>query len=189
LIFFVKNNAGKTLLLIVFSIYLQLVFGQNVEKESFFTPKRTMIASAIIPGSGQIINKQWWKTPIVYAGLGACFYYFSYSRNKYISFRDAYIFRTDNDPSTIDIYDPLGGSYKYRYPEASQLKYYRDSYRRDLEFSLILTTGVYLLNIIDAYVGAHLKNFDIDDNFAINAFPLLNSKGNLTTYFTATFKF
>lgn len=186
-----KNKAVKVLILIAVSISCQISFAQsNSDKnEPFFTPKRTMFASAILPGSGQIINHQWWKVPVFYAGLTACFYYFNYSRKEYISFRDAYIIRTDDNPLTIDKYDPSGGSYKYRYAEASQLKYYRDSYRRDMEFSIILTTGVYLLNVIDAYVGAHLKNFDLNENLTFSFAPVLSSDGTYFSLFSTTFKF
>lgn len=163
------------------------IWAQENNQKTFFNPKRTMLASAILPGTGQIINNQWWKTPVIFTALAGCYYYFNFSRLKYLDFRDAYILRTDENPLTIDKYDPDYGNAEYRYANASQLKYFRDAYRRDMEFSVILTTGVYVLNIIDAYVGAHLKSFNLNDDLSLSVYPSLTHRTQgflLTACFT-----
>jgi len=85
-----------------------------------------------------------------------------------MDFKQAFIYRTDNDPSTIDVYDPLYGTSQVRYSSENQLKYLRDLYRRNTEISVIITAGIYALNILDAYVSAHLRSFDISDDLSFS---------------------
>lgn len=133
-----------------------------------------MIGSAILPGTGQIINRQWWKVPFIYAGLGTSAYFAQYTYQNYVEFRDAYVIRTDKNPNTIDKYDPLNGTAKDRYSEL-QLKSIRDYNRKNLEISLLAFTGVYVLNVIDAYVGAHLRSFEKMKDISFNFAPIETS--------------
>ena len=125
-----------------------------------------MFKSLILPGLGQAANGQYWKMPILYAGFALCGYSIYFANYHYQDFKQAYIYRTDGDTSTIDKYDPFRGSDPVSYTK-EQLKSARDYYRRNLELSIIITAGVYLLNVIDAYVSAHLLNFDITDDLSI----------------------
>jgi hypothetical protein len=134
-------------------------------------PRRSMVESILIPGWGQVSNKQYWKVPILYAGFAVCVYSIDFANKHYQDFKKAYILRTDRDSTTIDKYDPLNGSSSVKYTE-SQLKSARDYYRRNLEISVIITAGVYLLNIADAYVSANLLNFDINDDLSLRINPL-----------------
>jgi hypothetical protein len=139
----------------------------TVEKEKKqITPKSCMLRSAIIPGFGQFTNKQSWKIPIIYGGFAGSIYALNYASTHYQDFRDAYILRTDGDSTTIDEYDPnvISDSPKY---VVDQLKSARDYYRRNIEISVLVITGIYLLNIVDAYVGAHLRDFNVSDDFNV----------------------
>ena len=77
--------------------------------------------------------------------------------------------RTDGNPQTIDIHDPLSSSNSEKYNEA-QLKIIRDFYHRNLEVTILATAGVYVLNLLDAYISAHLLDFDISDDKSIGKF-------------------
>jgi len=126
-----------------------------------------MLRSAAIPGWGQLTNKQYWKIPVVYAGLGTCMYFISYNKTWYQDFKEAFVLRTDDNPATIDQFDPDNGTSLYRYAMSSQLQSLRDTYRRNLELSVIALSGVYLLNLLDAYVSAHLCNFDMSEDLSL----------------------
>lgn len=128
--------------------------------------KLASIMSACVPGLGQIYNKKYWKVPVLYAGLGTLGYFVVTNRNYYIDFKKAYQYRTDNDPLTTDKYANTSAT-------PDQLKSFRDYYRHNLELSIILTAGLYIINIVDASVDAHLFNFDISDNLALNATPFI----------------
>jgi hypothetical protein len=45
-------------------------------------------------------------------------------------------------------------------PEES-LRYYRDQFRRDIDYSVLFFLLLWGLNVVDASVDAHLKTFDV----------------------------
>jgi len=137
-----------------------------VKKHRYINPRASMYKSLILPGLGQAANRQYWKIPVLYAGFAVCIYSIDFANNHYQDFKQAYIWRMDGDTNTIDKYDPFRGTSSLKY-SAEQLKSARDYYRRNLELSVIITAGVYLLNVIDAYVSAHLLNFDVSDDLSI----------------------
>ena len=119
-------------------------------------PARAAFYSAVLPGLGQAYNKRYWKIPIVYAALGTGIYFYIDNTNELNRFRDAFKRRlagfTDDefigrvtDEGLIDAQDTL---------------------RRRKELSLLVTVGLYALNIIDANVDAHLLQFNVDDKLS-----------------------
>jgi hypothetical protein len=140
---------------------------QYTKKDSIHSPKKAALYSALLPGLGQGYNRKYWKIPIVYAGLGGSAYMFISNRKHYIDYRDAIEMRLDNDPTTIDPYIDLY--------TIDQLTYYKDYYRRNLEISVIAFVGVYLINILDAVVDAHLYGFSIDTDLSMIQFNNTNT--------------
>ncbi|GAL85108.1 hypothetical protein MYP_2336 [Sporocytophaga myxococcoides] len=137
-----------------------------------YRPGRAALLSTVLPGAGQFYNRRYWKPPIIYAGAAALAYWIRFNSLEYTRFHNAYSsrvgFRISNDPS---VKQP--GEFK-DYSD-NELKLTRDSYRRDLEFSIIISTAVYALNIVDAYVDAHLRQFDINEDISLSVHPLLYS--------------
>lgn len=88
-----------------------------------------------------------------------------YNRKYYVDYRDAIEMRLDDDPNTIDPYID-----KY---SLEQLSYYKDFYQRNIEISAIVFVCVYLLNILDAIVDAHLFDFSI--NTKLSYLPVYNN--------------
>ncbi len=139
-----------------------------VALDTFYTKhraNRAALYSAILPGAGQIFNKKYWKPPILYAGFIAIGYSIEFNNRNYQTFRKAYRYRIDPDSTTID---PYVGIY-----DATALQVRRDYYRRTRDLMWIIASGVYILNIIDAYVDAQLSDFDISDNLSMNAQPVI----------------
>lgn len=119
-------------------------------------PARAAFYSAILPGLGQAYNKRYWKIPIVYAALGAGVYFYIDNNNEYNRFRDAYKRRiagfTDDEFFGRVSDDGLINAQK--------------TFRRGQELALLVTVGLYALNIIDANVDAHLLQFNVDDKLS-----------------------
>ncbi len=133
-------------------------------KVKLHSPKKATIMSAVVPGLGQIYNKKYWKTPVIYGGFAVLGYFIYTNNDKYQTFRKAYNYRIDGDISTIDDYS--------NYTEANLLEI-KNYYRRNLEVTYIITGFLYIFNIIDACVDAHLFYFDISDDLSLKIEPCI----------------
>ena len=129
------------------------------------SPRKAAIYSAVLPGLGQAYNKKYWKIPVIYAATGGLVYGVIFWQQTYIDYRTAYRIRMDNDPATTDKY--LG-----QLNDASLLSYTQVSHRyRDL--TIFGTALLYLLNVVDASVDAHLFTFDVSDDLSLKVQPAL----------------
>ena len=128
-------------------------------------PKRAGLYSAILPGLGQIYNKQYWKTGLVAVAAGTVTYFIIDNRKNYQKYQEAYISRIDNNPATTDTY------YQYSINDIDIL---RRGFRKYYEYSIISGTVCYLVNIIDAFTSSHLKTFDMSKNISMKATPFYN---------------
>ncbi|MCG8323584.1 MAG: DUF5683 domain-containing protein [Cytophagales bacterium] len=126
-------------------------------------PNKVALYSAILPGLGQIYNKKAWKLPIIYGG-GMTLVFSSINYNtQYLFFREALFLEVDGDPNTIN-----GTGLN-----ESQIRRRVDFFRRNRDFFIILTGALYLLNILDAHVDAHLREFDVNDQLAFSIKPAM----------------
>ncbi|HSC52700.1 MAG TPA: DUF5683 domain-containing protein [Phnomibacter sp.] len=125
--------------------------------------------SAIIPGWGQITNKQGWKVPLVYAGIGIPGYLFFYNKEQYQMCKEAYILRTDDDPTNDnDIPEELIPL------STNSIKFYRDEFRKNMDYSVLFFLVAWGLNVVDATVFANLRDFDVSDNISMRITPQVN---------------
>jgi len=126
------------------------------------SPTLASVMSAVLPGAGQVYNKKYWKVPIIY-GIGGYLAYSVYYNNKqYLRFKKNYSALTDDDPNTVD-------EFNGEVP-AEQLKYAKDQHRRQRDLAFMGLSLLYVLNIVDASVDAHLYDFDISDELSIKFF-------------------
>ncbi|MFT2009867.1 DUF5683 domain-containing protein [Pontibacter sp. 13R65] len=137
-------------------------------------PAKAAFYSAILPGLGQAYNKSYWKIPILYAGLGTIGYFLIDHNNNYQEFRTALIERSNEDRTDKYINHQIFGTNN---PNGrANLKRARDQYRRWRDLNVLLAIGVWGLNIAEAHVHAHLKDFDISDDLSLRVQPgLLNT--------------
>lgn len=157
--------------LVLLLITAGFVRSQNIDDTTtvLHSPKKATIMSACLPGLGQVYNRKYWKVPVLYAGLGGVGYSIYFNNKYYQDFRKAYIARTDNLLETTDEYP--------RY-SATNLLDLRNYYRHNLELSVIILTAVYILNIVDASVDAHLYDFDISNDLSMSFQPALWNAGS-----------
>ena len=140
--------------------------------------------STFLPGLGQVYNKKYWKVPLLYAGFAGLTYALIQNQSKFVNYRDAYKYRTDGDSTTID-------KYIYYYSDASLFDLQKH-YNRLRDMSLIGIGLLYVVNILDASVDAHLFTFDVNDNLSLNIQPQLlytASNGHYRTGLTINFNF
>jgi hypothetical protein len=122
-------------------------------------PSKAAFYSAILPGLGQAYNKKYWKIPIVYAGLGISIYSYNFNQREYHKFRDEYKRRLDG---TSDPNHPIYGNL-----DNDRLISAQKFHQRNRDLSMLLTVGIYILNIVDANVDAHLIQFNVNDNLSV----------------------
>ena len=133
-------------------------------KQEYPDPKSVLRKSLIVPGWGQITNKQAWKVPIVYGLIGGLGYYSVYLTKQYHDYRAAYYNSFD---SNTDL--RFGATPDYLVGQnVSLLKSNRDFLRNRRDFIYVTVFLSYVLNAVDAYVFAHLRPFDVSDDLSMN---------------------
>lgn len=124
--------------------------------------RRVTRRSAMVPGWGQINNKQAYKVPVIYGGLGFIAYLFFDNLSTYRELRQAFIYMTDTIPGNDDLIPE-----RYRPLSPNSVKFYRDEYRRNVDYSALAFIFLWGLNVVDATVFAHLKDFDVSDDISM----------------------
>lgn len=138
-------------------------------------PSKAAFYSTMLPGLGQIYNKKYWKAPIVWGALGGSIYAYSWNNNNYQRFRTAfkrrqagfiddefYDLNDDNEPGSLPDLD------------VGDLESQQERFQESRDLMLVLTIIVYALNIVDANVTAHLKQFNVDDDLSLDFQPYLD---------------
>jgi len=143
-------------------------------------PTKVVWMSAIIPGYGQIMNRKYWKLPIVYGGFLGCAYALTWNGNKYQTYQKAYRDIIDSDPTTNSFLEILPKGYTIGSPGIGTMSTYtetlkkkQDLYRRSRDLSVLISIGFYALTIVDAYVDAQLYDFDISPDLSLRFQPIL----------------
>ena len=165
------------------------------KKKSFnpLAPSKAAFYSAMVPGLGQIYNKRYWKVPIVYGAIGGSIYAYTWNNDNYQRFRTA--FKRRQAGFTDDEFYDINGDNSPTDPpdlDAGDLENQQERFQRDRDLWLVVSIALYALNIVDANVDAHLKQFNIDDDLSIDFEPFLdlNEVTNDPTYGMAlTIKF
>lgn len=122
--------------------------------------KKATTLAMICPGAGQLYNKSYWKVPIVVGAFATMGYVIDWNARGYKRYRTAYNQVVNGQP------DEFEGRYSAEY-----LKNMKDNFRRNRDLCIILTGALYLLNVVDAHVDAHLKDYDISDDLSVRLEP------------------
>jgi len=148
--------------------------GKKVKKVNVYNPRKAAIRSAILPGWGQVYNKKYWKLPIVYGALGTSAYIFFFNLQTYkdtrFAYRAKYNFRQPGATAADTVAFNNIPDYLKPISEGS-LRSYRDSYRRDIDYSVLFFVLLWGLNVVDAAVDAHLKSFDVSPDLTLRFKP------------------
>ena len=127
-----------------------------------YNPKVATFRSAVLPGWGQAYNKKYWKIPIVYGALGTTAYIFFYNLKTYKLLKQAVILRSDNDPANDSQVDP-----EFINLSTESIRSYRNSFRQNIDYSVLFFLVFWGLNVVDATVDAHLKSFDVSNDLSL----------------------
>ncbi|WP_215238759.1 DUF5683 domain-containing protein [Dyadobacter helix] len=161
----------------------------NLNKAKKFVPvPRTATLLALIPGGGQIYNRDYWKLPIIYLGIGGGLYAFHLNSIKYNDYLSAYKSFydlnkdsptygqvlpgiTSDSTRTVRIRNLFATSSEYKQGNLDQVKRGKNYWRRNKNLSIVVAVLIYGLTIIETNVAAHLKTFDLTDDISMHVEP------------------
>lgn len=129
------------------------------------SPIRASLYSAILPGMGQVYNKKYWKVPIVWGLLGTGVGFVLNYDKQYKEFRGYYLDKLYGN----EIENPTINNMSAR-----QLATIQDDRKRTRDYAIALTALVYILNILDATVDAHLYGMDKDPDLSLQPTMIQN---------------
>lgn len=150
-----------------------------------FDPKIAWKRALLFPGGGQLYNRSYWKVPIVYAGLGGLVFWIWYNNVYYQSFNTSYITKY-NGGQVLSIKVPFGETSVERLT-ANDFLNARDASRKSRDQAVLFLLGAYGLSAVEAYVDAHLKNFDVSEDLSLHISPgMIPTSTAFSSAFTAT---
>lgn len=125
-----------------------------------FNPRKALFYSAILPGAGQVYNRKYWKVPLVWGGLAGLTYVVKFYNDAEIKYRNE-LFTTLSAGQTKSVQGHT----------TDQLRTIVDQARRQRDYFTIITGFFYILQLVDAHVDAHLKEFDINPRLKVKVEP------------------
>ena len=131
----------------------------NFRPNDYPHPGTATLYSLLVPGLGQIYNKEYWKLPIYLGAIGFAVHMYTDNKANYERFRNMYLQATNPE---ADYQGPIS---------ADQALYYRNVYRRYRDYSVLAIAALYILQVIDANVFSYMHNFEVDDNLALKVAP------------------
>ena len=119
------------------------------------SPMGAVLRSALLPGLGQLYNESYWKVPVV-VGLGVFLVRGIIVENKgFLDYSDRYSASITPDDLSGDL----------------SLKQIREVYRDNRDSYAWWFLVLYLVQVADAFVDAHLYDFDVSDSVAASILP------------------
>ncbi|MEM6800287.1 MAG: DUF5683 domain-containing protein [Bacteroidota bacterium] len=120
--------------------------------------------SLIFPGWGQAYNRSYWKIPFFYAGYGGFVWWINFNNVRYRRFGTAYLLEIDNIEGNED--EELSARF-----DPSGLRTQRNQYRSRRDNAYLLLAGWHVIQMVEAYVHAHLRGFDVSNDLSMKVVP------------------
>jgi Family of unknown function (DUF5683) len=145
----------------------------SIDQKQRKSYRRATIYSAVLPGAGQVYNKKYWKVPLVYAAIGI---------PAYLYFDNKKIYNEAQYALVVTINGSKGDSLNNVSPDflplvqsgnTNAIINVRDEARKDQDYSILFFLLFYGLNIVDATVDAHLKDFNVNSDLSFRIKPMI----------------
>ncbi len=120
---------------------------------------KATLYSLLVPGLGQIYNREYWKLPLYLGLMGYGLHCYSDFSRNFERFRSIYKEASEQ------------GSEYSGLITTEQALYYKNVYRRYRDYSLLCIAGLYLLQVMDANVFSYMHNFEVDDDISLRMGP------------------
>jgi hypothetical protein len=149
-----------------------------------YNPRKALLYAAVAPGLGQVYNKKYWKLPLVYGGFYLIGKNISDINKLYVEYKNYLFYNIENNYGDTTPNPVI----KLTTP---QLRRFVDKARRERDLWVIVMGGMYLLQMVDAHVDAHLKEFDLNPNLKVKVEPSITNDAwvGRQTGMSLTFRF
>jgi hypothetical protein len=144
-----------------------------------FNPRKAGLYSAVLPGMGQVYNKKYWKLPIIYGGFIGLGFGINFYQTEHKKFRKE-LFDLLESEEDVSSQNQL---------TEDQLRTIVNSTRRERDYFLVLTGILYLLNVVDAHIDSHLKEFDLNEKLKLSLDPMIRQQNDLQAGFSISLNF
>ncbi len=134
------------------------------------SPTVATIKSAILPGWGQYYVESYFKSALFFGAEATFIYLIIDNHSKYTSARDEYEAAKANGEDSFLI---------------SRLESTMNAHHNNRDQTAFYMLGIHVLSAIDAYVGAHLFEFDVTDEIKLGHCP--NQFGYPSLFLTIQF--
>lgn len=136
--------------------------------DSTHSPHKAVLKSLIVPGLGQIYNKQYWKLPIVYGGFALLGYSYYVAQTNYKTFLHIAQLQTVGNYNAIDDAHDV-----YRHKDATVIVF-KDFYHRNRDLTIIGTVAFWGIQAVDAYIAAKFQHsYTMDNDLGFKVSPTL----------------
>ncbi len=125
---------------------------------SKYNPTKAGLYSAVLPGLGQYYNRKYWKIPIVWGAIGTGVGITLWNNKQYKRYRDAFVAQLNGLPHEFSNIPGI---------TAEALGRTQDRAKRQRDYAIAVTGLIYVLNIVDAVVDAHLYEGRHDPDLAL----------------------
>lgn len=166
------------------------------------TPNSALWRAAVFPGWGQFYNRHYLKIPLVYGGLAGFTGAALYTNDRYLLYRHAYLFTARENEEGSPVFPDYAGDYARLLndlglpPESDltdeeiasrrarlepQFRAQRDNLRRNRDLLYFGTVFWYGLSVLDAFISAHLMDFDVGEDLTVFLHPAPATSGLTAT--------
>ena len=160
------------------------------------TPRGAVTRALVLPGLGQVYNRQPLKAPIAAALVVGAVAYAVNRQQQYTTFRRAAVFagcrvdpgvdvdpdtgeRTVTDPGRVELCTETAPGYEDEWVEVGRPEFalltrqggVRDQARGQRDVAVLLVGVAYGVQVLDAYVFAELATFDVSEDVAVDVAP------------------
>lgn len=141
--------------------------------DSLHSPHKAVIRSLMVPGWGQLYNHQWWKVPVIYAGIGLLIDAVIFNQKYYSEFVTIAKYQERGyTPKPTDKYYTEYNYYVSNNVPSTAIISASDAYRRNRDLCILGTLGAWGIQAIDAYIDAKFQHsYTMDNNFSLKVSP------------------
>ena len=137
-----------------------------------YNPTKAGLYSAVLPGLGQYYNKKYWKIPIVWGAVGTGVGIALWNDKQYKRYRNAFVAELNGVPHEFSEINGI---------TADALGRTQDRAKRQRDYAIAITGLIYVLNIMDAVVDAHLYEGRRDPDLALQPAVIYDEFGSQNT--------